>query len=98
MALDELSHILDKVPKQTHVAGDFNIDLQGSNSKNIQDYDLVKAFSLPYQLTHEKPGCKPSFIDDFITNNIKSVIMSGTIPNSISNHFQIFQTAMPSIL
>ena len=33
MALDELSNILDKVPKQTH--GDFNIDLHDSNSKNI---------------------------------------------------------------
>ena len=95
MALDELSNILDKVPKQTHVAGDFNIDLHGSNSKNIQDYEnaiFSKGFFPTIStVTHEKPGCKPSCIDNFITNYIESVIMSGTIPNSISNHFQIFQ-------
>ena len=36
-------------------------------------------------VTHEKPGCKPSCIDNFITNNNEIVIMSGTIPNSKSN-------------
>ena len=94
MALDELSNIHDKVPKQTHVAGDFNIDWHGSNSKNIQDYENA-TFSKGFfptisTVTHEKTGCKPSCIDNFITNNIESVIMSGTILNSISNHFQIF--------
>ena len=60
MALDELSNILDKVPKQTHVAGDFNIDLHGSNSKNIQDYEnaiFSKGFFPTIStVTHEKPG------------------------------------------
>ena len=78
MALDELSNILDKVPKQTHVAGDFNIDLHGSNSKNIQDYEnaiFSEGFFLTMStVTHEKPGCKPSCIDNFITNNIESVL------------------------
>ena len=37
-ALDELSSILDIASKQTHIAGDFNIDLHGTNSKCIQDY------------------------------------------------------------
>ena len=61
MALDELSNILDKVPKQTH--GDFNIDLHDSNSKNIQDYENAifskGIFPTISTVTHEKPGCKP---------------------------------------
>ena len=94
-ALDELSSILDIASKQTHIAGDFNIDLHGTNSKCIQDYENV-IFSKGFfptisTITHEKPGCKPSCIDNFITNDIESVIVSGTIPNSISHHFQIFQ-------
>ena len=93
MELDELSNILDKVPKQAHVAGDLNIDLHGSNSKNIQDYEytiLSKGFFPTIffpTVTHEKL----SSINNFITNIMESVIMSGTIPNSISNHFQIFK-------
>ena len=40
-ALDELSSILDIASKQTHIAGDFNIDLHDTNSKCIQDYENV---------------------------------------------------------
>ena len=46
MALDGLSNILDKVPKQTHVAGDFNIDLHSSNRYNFK----VKATNLMTKL------------------------------------------------
>ena len=92
------------------MAGDFNIDLHGSNSNDIQDNenDIFSKSFFPTiaTVTHEMPECKPSCIDNFITNNIESLIMPGTIPNSISNHFQIFQilnalltnqTTMPSI-
>ena len=94
-ALSELANILDLAPKRSHIAGDFNIDLHDNNSKHIQEYENV-LFSRGFfptisTKTHEKPGCKSSCIDNFITNDIDSVIVSGTIPNTISHHFQIFQ-------
>ena len=42
-------------------------------------------------VTHKKPGCKPSCLDNIITNDIESVISSRTIPNTITHHHQIFQ-------
>ena len=101
IALSELGNILDLVPKKSHIAGDFNIDLHDTNSKRIQDYENV-LFSRGFfptisTTTHEKPGCKPSCIDNFITNDIESVIVSGTIPNSITHHFQIFQIFESSV-
>ena len=52
---------------------------------------LAKVFPSISTITHEKPRCKPSCIDNFITNDIESVIVYGTIQNSISHHFQVFQ-------
>ena len=100
-ALCELGGILDLVPKQAHIAGDFNINLHDTNSKRIQEYENV-LFSRGFfptisTATHEKPGCKPSCIDNFITNDIENVIVSGTIPNPITHHFQIFQIFESSV-
>ena len=101
MALTELGDILDLLPKQSHIAGDFNIDMHNNNQKEIEKFENVlfsrgfyPSISIP---THEKPGCRPSCIDNIITNDIESVIASGTIPNHISHHhqlFQIFETAI----
>ena len=42
--------------------------------------------------THQKSdNCKKSCIDNILTNEINSVIYSGTISNKISQHFPIFQ-------
>ena len=95
IALQELKNILEKAPKETHIAGDFNIDLHSDNSKLIQYYENV-IFSKGFfptisTVTHEKPGCKPSCIDNIITNAIENIIISGTIPNPVSHHHQIFQ-------
>ena len=94
-SLAELGDILDLVPKQSHIAGDFNIDLHDSSAKQIQEFENV-IFSRGFfptisTITHEKPGCKPSCIDNFIANDMESVIVSRTIPTPISHHFQIFQ-------
>ena len=94
-ALDELKYILDKAPKQTYIAGDFNIDLHDDNNKVIEKLENI-LFSRGFYptistATHEKPGCKPSCIDNILTNDIESVIASGTIPNTITHHHQVFQ-------
>ena len=51
-------------------------------------------------VTHEKPGCKGSCIDNFITNDIENVLHTGTISDKISHHFpivQIFQSNLKPI-
>ena len=57
---------------------------------------LAKVFPSISTITHEKPRRKPSCIDNFITNDIESVIdiVSGTISNSISHYFQIFESVV----
>ena len=47
----------------------------------------------PYCLSsfHEKPGCRGSCIDNFITNDIDNVVFSGTVSEKISHHHPIFQ-------
>ena len=81
--------------KNTLVAGDFNIDLHNENTSTIEKLENV-LFSRGFYptistVTHEKPGCKPSCLDNNITNDIESVISSRTIPNTITHHHQIFQ-------
>ena len=94
-AMDELKNVLEHAPKRTHIAGDFNIDLHDDKCKIIDTFENI-LFSRGFfptisTTTHEKPGCKPSCIDNIITNDIESVITSGTIPNCITHHHQIFE-------
>ena len=41
--------------------------------------------------THEKPGCRESCIDNILTNEIESVLLSGTIKDKLLHHLPIFQ-------
>ena len=102
-ALSELSALLDKLPKCSYISGDFNIDLHDKDSEVVQRYEDIMFsrgfFPLISIATHEKPGCKPSCIDNIITNNVESVIASGTLKDRISHHspiFQIFDTNIGS--
>ena len=94
-ALEELKSILDNAPKHTYIAGDFNIDLHNCNTTDIEKLENI-LFSRGFYptistITHEKPGCKPSCIDNIITNDIESVFVLVTIPNTITHHHQVFQ-------
>ena len=102
-ALSELSNIFDKLPKCSYISGDFNIDLHDENSKIVQRYEDIMFskgfFPLISIATHEKPGCKASCIDNIITNNVESIIATGTLKDRISHHspvFQIFDTSVGS--
>ena len=94
-ALDELKIIIERAPKRSYIVCDFNIDLHGDNRSNIEKLEQILFAQGFYPTistaTHEKPGCKPSCIDNIITNDIESVITSGTIPNTITHHHQLFQ-------
>ena len=94
-ALIELGEILDNLPKNSYIGGDFNIDLHSNSNRSISDLeDVIMSrgfFPLISTITHEKPGCRGSCIDNFITNDIDNVIFSGTISEKISHHHPIFQ-------
>ena len=94
-ALTELSDILDKLPKHSYLAGDFNIDLYNKDSKIVQHYEEILFskgfFPLISLATHEKPGCNESCIDNLITNDVESIIAAGVLRDRISHHSPIFQ-------
>ena len=48
------------------------------------------AFPLISIATHAKPNFKETCIDNILTNEPNSVILTGTIEESVSNHFSIF--------
>jgi hypothetical protein len=94
-ALSELSDILDKLPKGSYLAGDFNIDLHDQDSKIVQLYEEILFsrgfFPLISLSTQEKPGCKASCIDNIITNDVENIISSGVLKDRISHHSPVFQ-------
>ena len=102
-ALLELEAIIDLLPKNTFVAGDFNINLHDKNDRTIMRYEEIlfsrTFFPLISITTHHKPGCNESCIDNIVTNNISTVSSSGTIAShTLSSHhspiFTIFESSM----
>ena len=94
--LAELQVIMGKLPKfNVHVMGDFNINLHNSNRRCTQELEnlmLGLGYSPTISIqTHEKPGCKPSCIDNIFTNEIESTLFSGTLQLNVSHHHAIFQ-------
>ena len=96
LAMEELTVILNKLPRMpVHMMGDFNINLHSTNSRDVK-YLETATFSLGFAplistATHEKPGCKPSCIDNIFTNEPENTIKSGTIDLGITHHHAVFQ-------
>ena len=94
-SLSELSAITESLPNSgVHILGDFNTNLFNRNSKVVQEFEnkmlgtgLYPVISIP---THEKPGCKPSCIDNIFTNNIENTLASGVLKLTVSHHHAIF--------
>ena len=94
-SLTELHEIMEMLPKSgVHVMGDFNINLHNSSSKLVQELEnkmlstgFFPLISIP---THEKPGCKPSCIDNIFTNNTENTLASGILKLNISHHHAVF--------
>ena len=102
-ALVELEAKIDLLPKNSFIAGDFNINLHDKNDKTIVRYEDIlfsrTFFPLISIATHKKPGCNASCIDNIVTNNISNVSFSGAIAShtSSSHHspiFTIFESSM----
>ncbi|KAL5258808.1 hypothetical protein ACHWQZ_G009312 [Mnemiopsis leidyi] len=94
-ALSELSDLLDELPGCSHLVGDFNIDLHDKNNNVVARYEDILFskgfFPLVSLATHIKPGCKPSCIDNIVSNDVDSIIATGTLKDHITHHSPIFQ-------
>jgi len=96
--LDKFRDICALLPESgARVMGDFNIDFfQMHNNTNLasQFEDLIishglsPAISIP---THQRSNCRPTCIDNILTNDIDKVIHSGTLSDSIGDHLPVFE-------
>ena len=95
-ALNELHNIIEMLPKQpVHLMGDFNINLHHDNNCNVKLLENV-TFSAGFSpvistVTHEKPGCKSSCIDNIFTNRPDATLGSGVLSLGISHHHAVFE-------
>ena len=103
-ALIELQKVFESCPKKNvYVLGDFNINLHDQNSKLFQEFEnLILSLGLTPLIstaTHHKPGCKPSCIDNILSNSTDNSVCSGTVTTCVSHHhavFHIFQSPIIS--
>jgi hypothetical protein len=89
--LSEWEGLLEGLPKtNVLLMGDFNIDLFKPNSdfENVfYSNNLIPTISVA---THEKPGCRPSLIDNIFINNSEGLRSAGVLDNRVSHHSPIF--------
>ena len=95
--LDTMLFIVNNLSKNNvHILGDFNIDLLKEFSKDtelFEDFFLQHGYAPVISIaTHERPNCRSSCIDNILTNNSESVMLSGTLPgHKIGDHTPIFE-------
>ena len=89
--LSEWESILKQLPEENVILmGDFNIDLLQPNSEFegvIYSNNFIPIITLA---TPEKPGCKPSLIDNIFLNTSNSMQKAGIIESKISHHLPVF--------
>ena len=94
-ALEELRKVFELCPNENvHILGDFNLNLHDETSALVNDFEnlILGAGMTPLISisTHYKPGCKPSCIDNILTNDIENLVLSGTLNTCISHHHAVF--------
>ena len=90
-SLNELNSLLLKLPtSNVYISGDFNIDLHNNNTNSFEDTIFANGFTPLISIaTHFKSNCKPSCIDNILTNSTDTIISSGVI-NYNHNHSPVF--------
>ena len=92
--IEELKLLLNIIPeKNVYITGDFNLDLHNMDNhvSSFEDIMLTSGFAPTISLiTHEKPHCKGSCIDNIYTNSLDNIVLSGTITDRISHHLPLF--------
>ena len=101
-SLLELSNMLETLQSSpVYLLGDFNIDVHAENkidlhaeAKNVDKFEET-IFTAGYfptisTYTHDRSNCRNTCIDNILTNDIDSVLLSGTLLNKVSDHLPIF--------
>ena len=93
--MDSTLSKLGKENKEIYICGDFNINLINIDSNNGSSnfYNLFNSNGFLPLILHPSrvvEGQAPSLIDNIFTNNTNSIILSGNIYLTISEHFSQF--------
>ena len=91
----EMNELLCNIKcKNVIILGDFNINMHNLQNPNNQEFEEIIITQGYYPTisiaTHKKPHCQSTCIDNIITNSIKNLLVTGTIPNHVSHHVPIF--------
>ena len=96
--LEKFEEICTLLPDSgVRILGDFNIDFLQMNSNTntaskFEDLVLSGGFSPVISIpTHQRSSCRPTCIDNILTNDIEKVVLSGSISDSIGDHMPIFE-------
>ena len=90
----ELSEIFEHLPKKgVYIMGDYNINLLATNPDNeFEECMYTNGLSPLISIaTHCRPNCKASCIDNIISNETDSVLITGTLIDNITHHLPVFQ-------
>ena len=94
LSMNELSSILEKLPKScVHIMGDFNVNLLDQTLCKLSKFEDViyryGFYPLISRATHVKSGCKPSCIDNILTNSIDQVVETAIVSDNINHHMPV---------
>ena len=93
--LEKFENLLEKLPENSYIIGDFNIDLHDMIPKSHQKFEnifMTNSFSpLISGTTHSRQNCQATSIDNIFTNsNPNDIIVSGQL-EPLKDHSPIFQ-------
>ena len=91
---EELNKILESLSEnQSYIMGDFNINLlKDKVNSGYEESIYTNGFSPLISIaTHSRANCKQSCIDNILTNDPHSTLISGTLENNISHHLPVIQ-------
>ena len=93
--LIELTETLKKCPKHNlYLIGDFNFDLLTLASEDSKKFEeLITSyglFPLISKVTHTRPNCRGTCIDNILTTEPINVNLTGIIEQSLSHHSSVF--------
>ena len=93
--LEKFENLLEKLPANSYIMGDFNIDLHDMLPKSHQHFEnifMTNSFGpLISGATHSRQNCQSTSIDNIFTNsNPTDIIVSGQL-EPLKDHSPIFQ-------
>ena len=93
---EEIENILSKLPnKNSFILGDYNVNFHDLSHKCDHNFEELVIFNgfipLISIATNNKPGCSKTCIDNILTNQSPTAILSsGKLAGKTRNHSPIF--------